>query len=188
MAYVIPTCEPDDITAGDSLEWDKTLPDFPASEGWELSYSLISESAPGASGDLDLPFADVVTVVGDVYQIRVGADDTTDLVAGPYQLIARVVGTDETTKSWLVKRVLVHADPATVVGAKSFNRTMRDALRTAMSTAAADGAYLSVQVNGRSVTYAREQARADLANYELLVAIEENPRGEISHQVAFVRG
>jgi hypothetical protein len=190
LSYTVPTCEPDDITAGDSLEWDKTLPTFPASEGWELSYSLISKSGDGASADLDLPFgpSGVVEANGDVFEVRVGADDTADLVAGPYELIARVVNDAEgITKSWLVKRVLVHADPATVVGAKSHARTMRDLLRTALESAATD-AEISIQVNGRSVTYDPEKARAQLAHYEYLVVLEENPTAEISHAAVFQRG
>lgn len=188
--YSVPTCEPTDVTAGDSLEWDKTLSLFPASQGWELSYALISESGAGATADLAIAFDAVlgpVTANGDVFEVRVSASSTEDLVTGPYRLVATVTD-GSTKKSWLAGRVLVHADPAAEVGAKSFSRTMRDTLRTAMSSAASDGAYLSVSVNGRSVTYAREHASAELARYEYLVALEENSAGEISHAVEFVRG
>jgi hypothetical protein len=182
LALQIPTTEPDTITAGDSLEWDRALADFPASEGWELSYQLRTDGGEGAVGDLDF----AATASGDSYEVRVLAAATTNLIPGPYRLHARVTdGT--TTKSWLVRRVIVHADPV-AAGAKSHARVMRDALRTALQTAATDGAYLSVSVNGRSVTYARDTARKDLANYELLCAIEENPTGSLSHAVEFVRG
>lgn len=121
-----------------------------------------------------------------MFEVRVDAASTDDLIAGPYQLIARVTD-GSTVKSWLARRVLVHADPASVVGAKSFNRTMRDTLRTAAIAAAGDAA-VTIQVNGRTVTYARAEFDATLARYELLAAIEENPTGEIRHEVAFVRG
>ena len=185
MAYTIPTTEPTTITAGDSLEWDVSLAAFPASEGWELSWHLASESAAGA--DLSIVWGTHVTADGDVFEVRVAASETGTLAAGPYRLTARAT-LSTVTKSWTVGRVMVLADPATVAGAKSFARTMRDSLRTAMSAAAADGAYLSVSVNGRSVTYAREAARKELAHYELMVAIEENPTGRLEHAVGFARG
>ena len=37
-----PTTEPASLQAGDTLRWQRTLPDYPASEGWVLSYRLIN--------------------------------------------------------------------------------------------------------------------------------------------------
>jgi hypothetical protein len=189
LPYQIPSCPPTDITAGDSIEFDWSLPEFPASQGWELSLSLRSESGPGASADFDAEWDDHVTADGDTFEVRVPAAETAALVAGPYQLIARVVNTAEgITKSWLVNRPLVHADPATLTGAKSHNRTMRDLLRTALQSGATQAQYVSVQVNGRTVEYARADADAQLARYEYLVALEENPNGAITHAYEFSRG
>jgi hypothetical protein len=41
----VPTIEPAEITAGDTVAWTRTLPDYPASSGWSLSYALRSASA-----------------------------------------------------------------------------------------------------------------------------------------------
>ncbi len=41
----IPTTEPLAITAGDTLTFSRTLPDYPASAGWVLSYTLINSAA-----------------------------------------------------------------------------------------------------------------------------------------------
>lgn len=34
--------EPKEVTAGDTITWTKTLPDYPANSGWVLSYVLIN--------------------------------------------------------------------------------------------------------------------------------------------------
>lgn len=39
----IPTTEPVTIQAGDTLSWSKSLTDYPADNGWTLSYRLINE-------------------------------------------------------------------------------------------------------------------------------------------------
>lgn len=52
----ISTTEPAAVTAGDTLTWQKSLPDYPASQSWVLSYVLINTSGKitinaSASGD-----------------------------------------------------------------------------------------------------------------------------------------
>ncbi len=39
-----PTTEPSAVTAGDSITWTKSLPDYPASAGWVISYALRSSA------------------------------------------------------------------------------------------------------------------------------------------------
>lgn len=41
----IPTTVPAIITAGDTLAWTRSLPDYPASDGWTIGYRLINASA-----------------------------------------------------------------------------------------------------------------------------------------------
>lgn len=56
MAHPIPTIEPATLRAGDTATWLRSLPDYPASDGWALSYALVktgtritfSASASGA--------------------------------------------------------------------------------------------------------------------------------------------
>ncbi len=55
MSVAIPTTEPTKFTAGDTVQWQKSLPDYPASS-WVLSYVLINgvskkTVAAVASGD-----------------------------------------------------------------------------------------------------------------------------------------
>lgn len=39
------TSEPQAVTAGDTIAWTKSLPDYPATEGWTLAYRLINSAA-----------------------------------------------------------------------------------------------------------------------------------------------
>lgn len=45
MPTPIPTTEPLTLRAGDSVRWTRTLADYPAGDGWALSYVLVSASA-----------------------------------------------------------------------------------------------------------------------------------------------
>ncbi len=42
MSATTPTTEPTGLIAGDTAKWLKTLADYPADEGWVLSYTLIN--------------------------------------------------------------------------------------------------------------------------------------------------
>ena len=42
MTAVIPNYEPSEIIAGDYLQWTRSLPDYLASAGWVLTYTLIN--------------------------------------------------------------------------------------------------------------------------------------------------
>ena len=45
----IPALEPASVTAGDTIQWKRTLPDYPAASGWVLKYRLIN-----AAGKIDI--------------------------------------------------------------------------------------------------------------------------------------
>lgn len=181
MSYQIPTCEPTQIEAGSVAYWDITYPEFPASEGWELRYYIRGPV------DLNIEWGTDVTADGAGFEVRVPAGDTDNLTtAGAYRLIGRVTLGSEVHTVYNAP-LLVLADPTAAVNAKSTNRQIRDALRTAAVSAAADAPYLSVQVLGRSVTYGRREFEAQLAHYEYLVALEENPGADIRHEAVFVR-
>lgn len=44
MAAPTPTTEPDTLIAGDTAKWLKSLPDYLASAGWVLTYTLVNAS------------------------------------------------------------------------------------------------------------------------------------------------
>src|ERR1017187_3559974 len=66
--------EPLEITAGDVIKWQKTIPGFPATY-WQLSYSLRN-----ASQQIDIP----ATADGDTYDVSVPSTDSVAWTAGDY--------------------------------------------------------------------------------------------------------
>lgn len=80
MAPTIPTTEPSVLRAGETWAWDITLSDFPASEGWTLTYTILGPSKIQLEAE----------VAGGVYQVRATAAETAELVAGPYTWAAQV--------------------------------------------------------------------------------------------------
>ena len=75
MAYTVPTREPASVVAGDTLAWRKTLSDYPAGDGWVLSYRLIN-----AAGKIDITAA----ADGDDHLVGVTAAASAAYVAGDY--------------------------------------------------------------------------------------------------------
>ena len=47
MAAPLPSTEPTAFVAGDTIQWTKSLSDFPANDGWSLSYALRLEQGAG---------------------------------------------------------------------------------------------------------------------------------------------
>lgn len=75
MSYQIPTIEPSSATAGDSISWTRTLPDYPASAGWVLSYALLS-----SAGKITI----TGTASGSDHLISVSAATSSAWTAGTY--------------------------------------------------------------------------------------------------------
>ena len=74
MAADIPTKEPTEFTAGDSVKWTRTLGDYPAST-YTLKYSL-----RGTAGTFDI----TATADGDDYSVSLPAPTTSTYSAGYY--------------------------------------------------------------------------------------------------------
>lgn len=195
MAYQIPTSEPETFVAGDSWDWDVTLSDFPPSEGWELSYTFICRSAEGS--DHEAEFGEQVTAnaANSGYEVRIPASETAPLQPGTYDLSRRVVSGDtERTVPWsngrYIRKVLVLPNPALTAGAPTTARRMLTLVSEAMIDSAQESSnYQSVTANGRAMTFKTEEEKLRAIGFwSLQVALEENPTGEITHKVAFVRG
>lgn len=76
MTASIPTVEPLQITAGDYVQWTRTLPDYSASDGWVLSYALINSAAKiTATGSAS----------GSDHLITLAAATTANYTAGTYK-------------------------------------------------------------------------------------------------------
>ena len=106
MTAEIPTTEPTEVTAGDTVQWGiQNLPDYPAGDDWVLSY-IFRNSQGGFSIEAD---AD-----GDNYSIDVSAEDTAAWEAGDYSFQAYVTkdGERKTVRSGVmtVKQNFATAD------------------------------------------------------------------------------
>lgn len=77
----IPTIEPTSLNAGDTAKWLKSLPDYPAGDGWALSYTLVN-------ADQRLTFS--ASAQGDDFLVQVAAATTTTWPAGDYDWRATV--------------------------------------------------------------------------------------------------
>jgi hypothetical protein len=77
----IPTFEPTEIIAGETLNWTKSLPDYPAAEGWTLKYYF-----RGAGAGFDV----TATADGDDFSVTVSATTTAAMTAGAYYWQAEI--------------------------------------------------------------------------------------------------
>jgi uncharacterized small protein (DUF1192 family) len=84
------------ITIGDTVTWDETLGDFPASELWVLSYNFTGPLAA---------FQSAHTAVGDDHRITI---DTTKLEVGAYDYAKKVT---DATETFTLERGEIFVDP-----------------------------------------------------------------------------
>lgn len=188
LARETPTCEPTEITLGGALSWDVSYADFPSDESWQLRYYLRGPD------DFDLTFGTHVTAAssGAGFEVRVTAAQVAAACTKPgaYRLIGRVNKSGDEFDGTIVynRHLLVLADPSEAVNAKSHNRRVLEALQAA--TAENIGGrtlYKSQSVNGRSAEFLTpEEHSRPLAEYTLLVALEDNPDGVVQHAGTFV--
>jgi predicted extracellular nuclease len=82
MAASIPTTEPAALVAGDTAKWQRTLADYPASEGWTLRYTLTNA--------LERYTFDA-SASGNDYLVTVAANTTANWQPGVYAWRAQVL-------------------------------------------------------------------------------------------------
>jgi len=80
MAYQPPTIEPTTLHCGDRWQWTKDLGDYPASDGWTLTYYLHSTDLNGAARHITI----TATASGEDHAIDVPAATTANYVQGTY--------------------------------------------------------------------------------------------------------
>lgn len=76
MSATLPTIEPAVVTAGDTITWKKSLPDYPADGGWALSYALLS-----SAGKISI----TTTASGVDHLVSITAATSAGWAAGTYQ-------------------------------------------------------------------------------------------------------
>ena len=119
-----------ELIAGDTLQFNTSVPDYPASESWTLSYKLV----PRTSGSV-ISFS--ASADGDYYTVEVGSTTTAAWTAGEYSWAAYVTKTGErhTVDSGACT---IKPDPATAttLDSRTHNQIALDAIKAVMQSRA----------------------------------------------------
>lgn len=164
MATTPPTTEPAFIQAGDTTAWTITLPDYPASAGWVLSYKFIN-----AAGSQEVTAA----ASGDDHAVTITASSTEDYAPGTYTWLGFV---RRTTERYTVRKGTVTVLPdldAQNAGYESRTPAQKalDDLRAALlQWLSTSGHIQEYEIAGRRMKFATAadiQARIGLAEREV---------------------
>lgn len=88
MAAPIPAVEPSIIIAGDTIPWTKSVPNYPASEGWALTYAFRLENGAGSENVASTP-------VGNDFAVTMAKTVTAKMKAGVWRWAAYVTKASE---------------------------------------------------------------------------------------------
>ena len=141
MSVTIPTTEPTEIRAGDSVKWTRSLSDYPAST-WTLSYAL------RGPGEIDI----TASADGDDHSVSELPATTAGWTEGIYNWVAKVTdGTDTYTIDEGTVEIL--EDLAAVTGAydgRSHAKKVLDAIEAVIEGRASQD-QMSYTIAGRSL-------------------------------------
>lgn len=136
----------DQLTAGDTLDFTTTAEDYPASDGWVLTYKLI----PRASGTV---YTLTSTASGDDHRIQATAATTAAWTAGTYSWAAyATLGTESYTLASGVTQVLPNPRTATTLDTRSAAAVALDNV-VATLQGRATSAVLEYEIAGRRLKY-----------------------------------
>lgn len=137
----IPTSEPAALQAGDTLRWQRDLPDYPANQGWVLSYRLVN-----AAGKIDL----ITTAVGALHEVNVPASISAMFASGDYTWVATVTkGAERYTIGQGQTRVLPDLAAAASADTRSPARRALDDINAALATYGAKAYLQEIQIGDR---------------------------------------
>ncbi|MBZ0106137.1 MAG: hypothetical protein K8H84_10955 [Sulfuricella denitrificans] len=166
----IPSTEPAVFTAGDTLQFTRSLADYPASAGWVLSYTLINATTK-------ISFS--ASASGDDHLVNVAAATTAGWAAGDYSWLARVTKTSEVytvgngTLSILPN---IAAVGVTALDGRSDARVILDGLMAAYKTHVAGGSghVAEYEIAGRKMKFrSAAEILTQIEHWKTIVAAEE---------------
>jgi hypothetical protein len=169
MSIEIPTIEPAEVRAGDTVTWLKTLADYPAST-WALYYRLIN-----ATAKIDI----TATASGDSHLVSVVPTTSDDWTAGDYAYIAWVTsGTDRVTVAQGKITVLPNLAAVTAAGydLRTQAKKMLDAIDAALLSLSSGErlAVVEAEVSARRFKYSFDGLEKLRNIYAAKVRAEEN--------------
>jgi hypothetical protein len=172
MAPPIPTQEPSSVNAGDTVRWQKTLPNHPATDGWALRYTFINgaakftlQSAPGGAQA--------------AHTLEASASTTALWSPGEYDWICRAeLGAEAYTVATGRTTVAPDAANQLVLDKRSQARRTLDAIEATIE-GRASSATAEYEINGRRMRYIpiselftlRDRYRAEVAREDAARAI-----------------
>lgn len=164
----ISTTEPQSVYAGDTVQWTRTLPDYPASAGWVLTYTLLN-----AAGKLTM----VGTASGDDHAVSVAAATTATWAAGDYAWRAQVALAGQVFTVGEGRMTVLPSFAAPTLETRSF----------AERALAAVEAYLADAGNLAAASY--QIAGRQLSRYSLpdLMATRDRLKAEVAREQAAAR-
>lgn len=121
----IPTKEPLEIVAGDTVKWTKSLSDYPASESWVLTYYIKGNGINASAA---------ATADGDDHAVTIAAATTAAWASGDCWMDGYVAKSGERYKVYSAKLVVkpdLSAEDGTFDG-RSDAKIMLDAVETAI--------------------------------------------------------
>lgn len=139
--------EPLQIVAGDTAKWQKSLPDYPASALWVLSYALVRSGAA--------PIVFSGTASGDVHAVTVAASTTAAWPAADYAWQAYVTqGSERYTvgEGRLTVRAGFAAASASGIDARTQARRTLEAIEAVIEGRASSSTQ-EYQIAGRALKY-----------------------------------
>lgn len=162
------TTEPTAFTAGDTLAWTKTLPDYPAGAGWVLKYRFINASEKHDA---------TATASGDSHAVSIAAADS-NWGAGLYDWQSWVEkGAERHTVA--LGKTLAKPNLAGITAAGFDNRSQArqilDTLLAAYAGAATGKPFVAeYEIAGRRVKFnSRTECLAEINHWKREVAREE---------------
>lgn len=152
-----PTTEPAIITAGDTLTWSKSLPDYPATV-WTLKYRLIN-----SAGKIDI----TATASGTDYLVLVASTTSAIFIAGNYSWTAYVEKTGErVTVGGGTITIKPNLAAQTTFDARSDAAVIVDQLMVAYKTYTASAGHIAeYQIGGRGTKYRSSAEILDQLNH-----------------------
>lgn len=179
--------EPGKIAAGDSLDWTRSLTDYPASEGWTLHYALFNATAA---------YAITSAADGDNHVVSVDSATTATWDAGRYDWTAYVTHTDGTKRSLFTGTIIITPDLTSPYDGRSHARKMLDALEAALEgRATTDEMDLikgqfgerAIERKSAELIVARDRYRREVKSEETAAALARGERPQNKTKVRFTR-
>lgn len=186
MTQTVQTSVPESVTAGDTIQWTITLPDYLASDGWVLKYRLIN-----VAGKIDI----TSTPDGDDHAIEVTALTSATWAAGSYDYQAYVDGVSSQRKTIETGRIIIKpnlANEANGYDNRTASRKLLDQLDADMAAYGNKAYTQEYEISGRRMKFLnpgeflafRNKVRSEVAREE---AAERIARGEDAGRKVLVR-